>query len=172
MMNPLNCPTWALYEVGEPYHSLLEMEHSAFDHFLENKVAGEYDIEKYSEMFYNFRLDSHREKSPCFFLVWLRSKYPYEKNMKVEHYEFLPNIEDNWPTFHYTMKGNKILWIIQELGNGPIQRIFRKVDFAYINGKDIGEEYYREVNEGKVDPILENYFLGKTTYLENCIIRK
>jgi hypothetical protein len=80
VMNPQNCPTWALYEVGEPYHPRLELEHDAFNHFIStNAGIGDERKMKYEEMFYEFRLDINREKSPSFFLVWLRAKFPYEK---------------------------------------------------------------------------------------------
>jgi hypothetical protein len=172
-MNPINCPTRALYEVNESCHSRIEFERSAFEHY-RNSLAnsGDNNWRKYEELFDKFGLNGNREKSPSFFLIWLRTKYPYEQKIQVASYKYIPQNDIILPYFEYILKGKKSTWVITVLADKQYYNYFSKIDFDYVNGKDIYAEYLNDIEYAKLDRIQEEYFLNKKTYLENCVIKK
>jgi hypothetical protein len=173
IMNPRNCPTWLLAEAGEPYHSNAELEHYAFDHYLDDLNSGRVTyVEGCIDRFAQFPSTENRPKSPSFFLIWLRQKLPYERDIKVASYVHEAESEESPSVSFYTLIGKKTQCKISEIHNDKYPGIFPRFELYEVSGRHIGNEFFREVDEGKVNPILENFFIGKKSFMEHCVFRK
>ena len=169
MMNPNNCPTWALAEVDNLPHSHINLEHYAFDHYLDDQNKNRITYAPGCiDRFASFSSTDNRSKSPSFFLIWLRSKLLYEPGIKVAHYVFQKGTDEAPAMSFYTLIGRKTRCKISEAHDQQYLVSFPRYELYEINGAHVGNEFFREVDEGKLNPILEDFFLGRKTYLEDC----
>jgi hypothetical protein len=112
--------------------------------------------------------EKNRSSCPSFYILWLRSKYPYDKKVKIKERKKIDDVEYNIHRIEYTLvtKTDVLKFYVSD---SPFDLPLEGNACLYeANGKSISEEYEKDVAGGKMDETVERFLRNRKLFPSGC----
>jgi hypothetical protein len=169
LFSPEFCPTVALFDQYQAYHEYINDElmvvETYFDHH-PNLSASDRNV---YDMFYEKQLEEkNRSSCPSFYILWLRSKFPYDKKTKIKEQKEIDIVENGIHHVEYTIVTQTDILKLY-VSDSPVNLPLRGNACLFeANGKSISEEYEKDVAGGKMDETVERFLRNRKLFPSGC----